>query len=137
MNRFQRVSPDAEAAARQIVDSAIKVHRALGPGLLESVYEKCLAHELTIRGLKAERQVEIPVSYEGVLIESGLKLDLMVNDLVVVELKAVEQMVPLYHAQIITYLKLAKKQLGLLINFNVPLLKDGVKRVILTPPITL
>lgn len=117
-----------------IVDAALQVHRTLGPGLLESVYEQCLCYELRSRGLKCDRQVPVPVIYGDVRIETGLCLDLLVESLVIVELKAVEQMHPLYEAQLLTYLKLAKKELGLLINFNVPLLKHGIKRIILNRP---
>ncbi|MGC1276370.1 MAG: GxxExxY protein [Planctomycetaceae bacterium] len=132
MNRYEPVSAECEEVSRQVIDSAMKVHRTLGPGLLESVYEQCRHHELKTRGLSARRQVPVPVIYDGVTIESGLKLDLLVSDLVIVELKAVELMIPLYEAQLLTYLKLAHRQVGLLINFNVPLLKHGIKRVILT-----
>jgi GxxExxY protein len=109
----------------------LKVHTALGPGLLESVYEVCLAYELTRRGLKVERQVSLPVVYDGVRLEAGLRLDLVVEGGLVVELKAVEAMQPLYLAQVLTYLKLSGHRLGLLINFNVPRLKDGIQRVVL------
>jgi GxxExxY protein len=112
----------------QIVDAAMKVHSALGPGLLESAYEACLLFELHRRGLKAARQVELPVVYEGVRIDVGYRLDLLVEGSVVVELKAVEEVAPLHKAQIISYLKLGGYKLGLLINFNVLHLKDGITR---------
>jgi len=112
----------------QIVDAAMKVHSALGPGLLESAYEACLLFELHRRGLKAARQVELPVVYEGVRIDVGYRLDLLVEGSVVVELKAVEEISPLHKAQIISYLKLGGYKLGLLINFNVLHLKDGITR---------
>ena len=112
----------------QIVDAAMKVHSALGPGLLESAYEACLLFELHRRGLKAARQVELPVVYEGVRIDVGYRLDLLVEDAVVVELKAVEEISPVHKAQIISYLKLGGYKLGLLINFNVLHLKDGITR---------
>jgi len=112
----------------QIVDAAMKVHTALGPGLLESAYEACLAHELKKRGFSIERQKEMPVEYDGILIDIGYRLDLLVNDKVVVELKAVSEVAPIHEAQILSYLKLGKKPIGLLINFNVQRLKDGIKR---------
>lgn len=133
MAGYEPVSVRHDEVAREIVDAAIKVHRTLGPGLLESVYEQCLQHELSKRGRTALRQVSVPVHYDGIAIDTGFRLDLLVDDLVIVELKAVEQMIPLYEAQLLTYMKLADKQLGLLINFNVPRLKDGLKRVVLTP----
>ena len=112
----------------QIVDAAMKVHTALGPGLLESAYEACLAHELKKRGFSIERQKEMPVEQDGILIDIGYRLDLLVNDKVVVELKAVSEVAPIHEAQILSYLKLGKKPIGLLINFNVQRLKDGIKR---------
>lgn len=114
-----------------IVDAAFKVHSTLGPGLLESVYETCLVHELSKRGLKVERQTEVPVGYDGILLDSGLRLDLMVADTVVVELKAVEHILPVHKAQLLSYLKLTGKPVGLLINFHVPLIKDGIQRMVL------
>ncbi len=103
----------------------------LGPGLLESVYEICLAHELKQRGLIVSTQVAFPVVYEDVRLEAGLRLDMLVEHLLIVELKAVERMHPVYEAQLLSYLKLTGHRLGLLINFHVPLLKDGIKRIIL------
>ncbi|MGB6222584.1 GxxExxY protein [Haloferula sp.] len=120
--------------AKDIVDAAFKVHNKLGPGLLESAYEACLAHELTRRGYQIERQKEQPVIYEGLEIEVGYRLDILVDDKVIIELKAVEQMLPIHQAQIMTYLKLSQKTLGLLINFNVPLIKHGIKRVAMNHP---
>lgn len=102
----------------------------LGPGILESVYETCLAYELSKRGLKVLRQVMVPIVYDGQQLDDGLRLDLMVDDCVVVEVKAVEKMLPLFEAQALTYLKLTGKRLALLINFNVPLIRDGIKRII-------
>lgn len=112
----------------EIVDAAIKVHSALGPGLLESVYEKCVLYELHWRGLDARRQVELPIRYGDIQIESGLIMDLLVMDRVIVELKAVEELLPIHEAQLISYLRLSDKRVGLLINFNVVHLKDGIKR---------
>ncbi len=113
-----------------IIDAAIRVHSELGPGLLESSYEACLMHELRKRGLKAFSQVALPITYDGVEIEAGYRLDLLVEDAVIVEIKAVESILPLYEAQLLTYLKLSSKKLGLLINFNAKRIKDGVKRFI-------
>ena len=120
-----------DEVAKEIVDSAFKVHRELGPGLLESVYEVCLAHELGKRGLDVRRQVKFPITYDGEQLDAGLRLDLLIEDRVIVEIKAVENHRPLFEAQLLTYLKLSKKRLGLLINFNVPLIKDGIKRIAL------
>ncbi|QDV65943.1 GxxExxY protein [Crateriforma conspicua] len=114
----------------QIVDAAMKVHTALGPGLLESAYEACLAHELRKRGLSVRTQVACPVHYDGQNIDAGFRMDLLVEDRVVVELKAVDKMHPIFEAQLITYLKLSNRSVGLLINFNVQRLKDGLKRLV-------
>ncbi len=115
--------------ASEIVDSAFKIHSKLGPGLLESAYEVCLAHELTERGFVVERQKPQPVFYDGIEIETGYRLDLLVGDSVIIELKAVEQLAPIHQAQLMTYLKLSDKSLGFLINFNVPLIKQGIRRI--------
>ncbi|MBF8303118.1 MAG: hypothetical protein HW396_1399 [Candidatus Dadabacteria bacterium] len=128
---YEPLPSEVEHIATIVFESAFKVHRALGPGLLESVYEVCLCHELTKAGLKFRRQVELPVIYDSIRLESGFRIDVLVEEEIVVELKAVETMIPLYEAQIMTYLKLTGKRLGLLINFNVALLKDGIKRIIL------
>jgi GxxExxY protein len=120
---------DEDAISRQIVDSAIKVHTALGCGLLENVYETCLAHELTARGLGVRKQVVMPIQYEGVTLDAGYRLDLLICEKVVVEIKAVERMLPLYAAQLLTYLKLGGYKLGLLLNFNTVHLRDGIRRV--------
>ena len=112
----------------KIIGCAIKVHRVLGPGLLESAYEVCLVHELRKAGLKAERQVALPVIYEGLRLDADYFIDILVEDKVVIELKSVENILPIHEAQLLTYLKLANKKLGLLINFNVTLLKNGIKR---------
>jgi GxxExxY protein len=114
----------------QIVDAAIKVHTVLGPGLLESVYEAAMAHELEKRGFKVLRQHPIPVIFEEVHLECGFRADLLVQDLVLVELKAVEQVHPVHKKQLLTHLRLTGKRVGLLINFNVELLKDGITRVV-------
>ncbi len=115
--------------AAEIVDSALKVHRELGPGLLESAYEACLEHELQKRGFHVERQKPQPIHYDGIIIDVGYRLDLLVNELVIIELKAVAELAPIHQAQLTTYLKLSKKSLGLLINFNVPLIKNGIRRI--------
>ena len=114
-----------------IVGAAIEVHRALGPGLLESAYEECLCHELRLRGLEFERQVELPVSYKGLQLDCGYKMDLIVNQQVVLELKSVERILPVHEAQLLTYLKLSNKRVGLLINFNVSMLTHGIVRRVL------
>ncbi len=114
----------------KIIGCAIKVHRALGPGLLESTYEVCLAHELMKSGLDVQKQVALPVVYDGIRLEAGYRIDLLVGHSVIVELKAVDNMHPIHEAQVISYLKLSGKKVGLLINFNVKLLKDGIKRLI-------
>lgn len=114
----------------EIVDAAIKVHSVLGPGLLESAYETCLLYELQKRGLKVDSQVLLPIVYDEVKLDAGYRLDLLVEDLVIVELKAVETLNPVCEAQLLSYLKLSRKKLGLLINFHVQLLKNGIKRII-------
>ena len=124
-------SPEEEHAGRFIVDAAFTVHKSLGPGLLEKVYEVCFCHELAKRGLQFERQVNVPVVYDGLRFEECLRLDVVVEELVVCELKAVETLLPLHTAQLITQLKLSGKRLGFLLNFNVPLIKNGIKRVVL------
>ena len=126
----QEPSAAADAVARQVVDAGLKVHKTLGPGLLESVYEACLTHELALRGLEVRRQVPLPLEYEGLRLDAGYRLDLVVGDLVVIEVKAVEALSRLHEAQLITYLKLSGLRVGLLINFNVILFKDGVRRLL-------
>lgn len=115
----------------QIIGAAIEVHRALGPGLLESAYHVCLAHELSLRGIPFERETPLPIQYKGVQLDCGYRLDFVVSGKVVVELKAVDALHPVHEAQLLTYLKLTNCKVGLLINFNVPVLKDGVKRMVL------
>ena len=119
-----------EEIARKIVDAAYTVHKALGPGLLERVYEVCFCHELAKRGLQYLRQVDIPIVYDGILFNEGLRLDVLVEDVVICELKAVDEMNPVWEAQLLSHLKLSGKKLGFLINFNVPRIKDGIKRII-------
>ena len=125
------VPKHVEEVGREIVDAAYSVHVALGPGLLESVYETCLFHELRTRSLEFERQVVMSIEYRGVSVDKGLRLDLLVEDSVICELKAVETLPQVALAQMLTYLKLADKRLGYLINFNVGRIKDGIRRVIL------
>lgn len=114
-----------------IIAAAIEVHRALGPGLLESAYEECLCHELHLRGISFERQVDLPVCFKGLKLDCGYKLDLIVEDEVIVQLKAIEKVLPIHQAQLLTYMKLSEKHMGLLINFNVPLLTQGITRRVL------
>ena len=118
------------AVGEKLIGCAIAVHRVLGPGLLESVYEECLAFELLKRGMRCARQRQLPVIYEGHRMESTLRLDLVVDELVVVEIKSVEQLVPLHEAQLLTYLKLGRFRLGYLLNFNVKVMKDGIRRMV-------
>lgn len=114
-----------------VIGAAIEVHRALGPGLLESAYEECLCHELTARQVPFERQHALPVEYKGLRLDCGYRLDLLVADSVVVEIKAVEKLLPIHDAQLLTYLKLGGWKAGLLLNFNVPILKRGIRRLVL------
>lgn len=117
--------------SKEIIGAAIEVHRQLGPGLLESAYEECLAYELSQRDIPFERQKPVPVVYKGVRLDCGYRLGILVGGLVVVELKAVDRLAPIHQAQMLTYLKLAGCKLGLLLNFNVLKLRDGIKRVVL------
>ncbi|MBI4552725.1 MAG: GxxExxY protein [Candidatus Latescibacteria bacterium] len=120
----------ANFLSKKIIGAAIEVHRCLGPGLLESAYEECLCHELALQRIPFERQVPLLVEYKGVHLECAYRLDLVVENLVIVELKAVEKMEPIYDAQLLTYLRLRNLWLGLLINFNVSTLKNGIKRLV-------
>ncbi len=120
----------AEVVARRVVDAAFQVHRALGPGLLESVYQACLCRELVKQGVAYRSQVALPIKYEGLVIDGGLRIDLLAADLVIVEIKAVEQILPVHRAQLLTYLKLAELRLGLLMNFNVAVIRDGIRRIV-------
>lgn len=123
-----KIAKDIEIIARKIVDSAFTVHKNLGPGLLEKVYEACLCHELQKRDLTYKRQIDIPIKYDGIIFQEGLRLDVLVEDKIICELKAVDQVNPVWEAQIISHLKLTGLTLGFLINFNVPLMKKGIKR---------
>ena len=119
------------AVTGEIVDAALKVHRVLGPGLLETAYEHCLAHELGLRGLSARRQVALPIRYEGITLDAGYRLDLLVEDAVIVEIKALETLTRLHEAQVLTYLKLSGLRVGFLMNFNVELFKNGLRRFVI------
>lgn len=125
------LDPAVERVGRAIVDSAFKVHSTLGPGLLESVYEACLKYELSERGLSALGQVTLPLTYEKLSFDAAFRVDLLVENACIVEVKAAEAILAIHRAQLRTYLKLTGLRLGLLINFNVPLIRDGIKRVIL------
>jgi GxxExxY protein len=124
-------SKEEEAIGKIIVNAAYTVHKALGPGLLEKVYEVCFCHILTKKGLVVKRQITIPIVFDSILFEEGLRLDVLVNDLVICELKALETVNPVWEAQILSHLKLSGKHLGYLINFNVPLLKKGIRRFVM------
>ena len=128
---YKPLSKREESLAEKIVDAAYTVHKILGPGLLEKVYEVCFCHELSKRGLKNQRQVDIPIVYDGMTFDEGLRIDVLVEELIICELKAVDQMNSVWEAQIISHLKLTGNRLGFLINFNVPLIKNGIKRIIL------
>ena len=117
---FEPLSKHEEHVGKLIVNAAYVVHQAIGPGLLESVYEACFCHELSKAELSFERQVQVPITYDGIRFEQGLRLDVIVDDLVICELKAVNEMIPVYTAQLVSYLKLTQRRLGYLINFNVP-----------------
>ena len=119
-----------EVVGKDIVDCSYKIHKELGPGMLERVYEVCLEYELRLKGYDVKRQVDIPIKYKEIIFEEGLRLDLLIEDKVIVEVKAVELVNPVWSAQIISHLKLLDKNLGYLVNFNVPLIKNGIKRFI-------
>jgi GxxExxY protein len=120
-----------EGLSGRVIGAAMKVHSVLGPGLLESAYEACLVHELKKTGLKTETQIALPLAYDGVQIDIGYRLDLLVNDVLIVELKAVDKLTSLHQAQLMSYLKMSGKRVGLLINFNIEHLRDGIKRIVL------
>ena len=129
--KYAPLSVEEEKIGKAIVNAAYHVHKSLGPGLLEKVYEVCFCHVLTGKGFNVHRQIDIPITFEGMIFEEGLRLDVLVNDLVICELKAVETVNPVWEAQLLSHLKLTNKRLGYLINFNVPLIKRGIKRRIL------
>ncbi len=128
---FEKLSDREEAIGKSIVNAAFKVHSTLGPGLLEKVYEICLAHELIKEGLLVSRQLDIPIQYDGIVFDEGLRLDLLVENMVIVEVKAVDTVNPVWLAQVLSHLKLTNHRLGYLINFNVSKIKEGIKRIIL------
>ncbi|MDP1661257.1 MAG: GxxExxY protein [Phycisphaerales bacterium] len=128
---MQGLEAQRDPLTEAVIGAAIEVHKALGPGLLESAYVLCLCHELTQRGLSVTREVPIPISYKGVGLDAGYRIDVLVNDELVVEVKAVLEHHPLFQAQLLTYLRLSGKRKGLLINFNVPVVKDGIRRFVL------
>jgi len=119
-----------ETIAKSIVDASIKVHKTLGPGLLESVYQKCLAYELEKHGLNVQCEVFLPVTYGEIKIDSGFRIDMKIQDQIIIENKTVESLLPIHKAQLLTYLKLANLKLGFLLNWNVTLMKDGIKRIV-------
>jgi GxxExxY protein len=128
---YEKISIEEEKIVKAIVDAAYKIHKELGPGLLEKVYEVCFSHELTKKGFQVRRQLDIPIVYDGIVFEEGLRLDVLVNDLVICELKALENVNPVWEAQLLSHLKLTNKRLGYLINFNVPLIKNGIRRMVI------
>ena len=128
---YKPIPPEIELVGEKVLDAAFKVHTNLGPGLLESVYEACLAYEIRKSSLSVETQVALPVIYDNVRIDAGLRIDMVVEKCVIVELKSVDTMNPVYEAQLLTYLKLANFRLGYLINFNVPHLRNGFKRMVI------
>jgi len=124
------MNKDIEQLSYQVVGAAIEVHKALGPGLLERIYQECLAYELKLSGHKVDLETQLPVRYKKIEFNSAYRLDLLVNEVLVIEVKAIEKVLPLHKAQLLSYLKLSELKLGLLINFNVPQLKYGIKRII-------
>ena len=127
---YEPLSDELEKIGKEIVDSAYRVHKKLGPGLLESVYEECMIYDLKRKGLKVDQQVCAPIEFDGHRLENKLRMDMLVEDQVVVENKAVVEMYPLFESQLLTYLRLGKKRLGFLINYNVNLIKNGIKRFV-------
>jgi len=121
---------DVNTLTGNVIGAAIEVHKTLGPGLLESAYEECLCHELNLRGISHERQVPLPVKYKGVKLDCGYRIDILIDKTIILELKVTENTEPIHKAQLLTYLKLAGLKIGLLINFNVPILKDGITRLV-------
>jgi GxxExxY protein len=128
---FLPITYEEEIIGKAIVDAAYAVHKELGPGLLEKVYEVCFCHVLFLEGFQVKRQLDIPIIFQNIVFKEGLRLDVLVNDLVICELKALETVNPVWEAQILSHLKLTGKRLGYLINFNVPLIKNGIKRMVM------
>jgi GxxExxY protein len=120
---------DINGLTGEVIGAAIEVHKALGPGLLESAYDECLCHELRLRGIQFERQVELPIEYKGTKLNCGYRMDVVADDQVILELKSCEALHPIHEAQLLTYLRLTGRKVGLLINFNVPILREGIKRL--------
>lgn len=127
---MSRSREEIEQIAKQLVDAMLTVHRELGPGLLESTYQACLAHELRSRGIEVRCEAQLPVVYRGLEIEVGYRIDMLVGECIVVENKSVQALAPIHEAQLLTYLKLSGHRLGFLVNWNVPLIKDGIKRMV-------
>jgi GxxExxY protein len=127
---MNKTKEEIEQIAEQVVDAMLKVHRALGPGLLESTYQVCLAHELRCRGTEVGCEVALPVRYGGIEIEAGYRIDMLVAECIIIENKSVQAIAPIHEAQLLTYLKLSGHRLGFLVNWNVPLIKDGMKRMV-------
>src|SRR5690242_5089165 len=127
---YQPIPPETERIGKLVLNAAYKVHTVLGPGLLESVYQTAMKHVLVTNGTFVETEVKLPIMFEGVQLESGLRIDMIVEKCVITELKSVEKMNPVYEAQLITYLGLSNVRLGFLLNFNVPHLKEGIKRIV-------
>ena len=131
MKKYEPIPEELNVIGKKIVDAAYTVHKNLGPGLLEKVYEACFCHELQKRDLKYQRQLYIPIVYDGIEFDEGLRLDVLVEDKVICELKALENVNPVWEAQILSHLKLTDNRLGYLINFNVPLMKNGIRRFVI------
>ncbi len=129
--KYKSLSEEEEKTGKMIVNAAYVVHKMLGPGLLEKVYEVCFCHVLSKDGCIVKRQLDIPIVFDGISFEEGLRLDVMVNDVAICELKAIDNVNPVWEAQVLSHLKLTGKRLGYLINFNVPLIKDGIKRYVI------
>jgi GxxExxY protein len=128
---FEELSEEEERIGKAVVNASYIVHKELGPGLLERVYEVCFCHVLTQKGFAVKRQLDIPIVFDKFIFEEGLRIDVMINDLVICELKALENVNPVWEAQLLSHLKLTNKRLGYLINFNVPLIKNGIKRMVI------
>ena len=128
---FDKISSEEDRIGKEIVNAAFEVHKEMGPGLLEKVYEVCFCHVLGEKGLNVKRQLDVPIVFDGIIFEEGLRLDVLVNDLVICELKTIENVNPVWEAQLLSHLKLTNKRLGYLINFNVPLIKNGIKRMVI------
>ena len=126
----QAISPETESIGKSVIDAGLRVHSVLGAGLLESAYEHCLAHELVCRGIEVGRQVVLPIRYENITLDAGYRIDLLVGALVVIEVKSVDALTPIHQVQLLTYLKLSTCRLGYLMNFNVRLFRDGLKRMV-------